>query len=80
MLSLFLKYSANLLIFFHSAKQKDRNFHQSGLFFLFFTLYSSFFTLHMQLTVPSAVRKAVSAATIIFTAISMIRFFCNRQN
>ena len=29
----------------------------------------------MQLVVVNAVRKAVSAATIIFTAISMIRFF-----
>ena len=29
----------------------------------------------MQLVVPSAVRKAVRAATITFTAISAIRFF-----
>ena len=29
----------------------------------------------MQLVVPSAVRKAVSAATITFTATSMILFF-----
>ena len=29
----------------------------------------------MQLVVVMAVRKAVSAATITFTAISMIRFF-----
>ena len=31
--------------------------------------------LAVQLVVVNAVRKAVSAATIIFTAISMIRFF-----
>ena len=34
----------------------------------------------MQLVVVMAVRKAVSAATTTFTAISTIRFFIGRQN
>ena len=33
----------------------------------------------MQLVVVMAVRKAVSAATMTFTAISMKRFFCQKR-
>ena len=48
------------------------SFHTNDSYLL---LYSQLGQYPMQLVVPSAVRNAVSAATITFTASSMIRCF-----